>query len=183
MGKIIGNYFISLDGVVEAPDKWHFPYFNDEMGAVVSAGAQTAGGFLMGRKLYEEWAEYWTPRNDPADFSGFINTIPKYVISDSLAEATWNNTTLLRGSEAKSRLNELKESLDGDLQLSGSATTLRWLLAEGLVDELNLLVHPIVVGHGQHLFEDTPTYPLTLVSSEVLSTGVLHTVYAPASND
>ena len=180
MGKIVSNFFISLDGVVESPDQWHFPYFNDEMGAAIGSGMESAAAFLMGRKLYDEWSQYWPPHDDPDDFGPFINAIDKYVISDSLTEATWTNTTLLRGAVAKDALIDLKQTLDGDIQMSGSATTVRWLLSEDLLDELNLLVHPIAVGHGQRLFEDTPTRPLRLVRNTVFGTGVLHSVYAPA---
>ncbi|MCA1703069.1 MAG: dihydrofolate reductase family protein, partial [Actinobacteria bacterium] len=92
MGKIVSNFFISLDGVVEAPDQWHFPYFNDEMGAAVGAGMESAGAFLMGRVLYDQWSEYWPQQGPDAPFSSFINEIPKYVVSNTLKEASWNNT-------------------------------------------------------------------------------------------
>jgi dihydrofolate reductase len=99
-------------------------------------------------------------------------------VSGSLTEAGWNNTTVLPGDP--DRLREVKEQTDGNLTMSGSATTVRWLLANGLLDELHLLVHPIAVGSGQRLFEGTPTYPLKLVSQEAFGSGVLYTVYAPA---
>lgn len=181
MGRIVSNFFISLDGVVEAPDQWHFPYFNDEMGEVIGAGFATTSAMLMGRQLYSEWSEYW-PESDDDQFGPIINNIQKYVVSDSLSEATWNNTTLIPGSEAADRLKQLKAETDGDITLSGSATTVRWLLAEGLLDELRLLVHPIAVGKGQRLFEDTPTTPLKLVDSSTLSTGVLNLTYVPDPN-
>src|SRR5690606_3070080 len=159
-------------------DQWHFPYFNDEMGAAVGAGMETASGFLLGRKLYEEWAEYWTTEGAEDEFAEFFNSIPKFVLSTTLEKADWNNTTLITG-DAATRLWELKEETDGDIQMSGCATTVRWLLAEGLLDELNLLVHPVAVGHGQRLFEDTPTYRLKLTRSETFSTGVLNLRYVP----
>ncbi|MBA2327164.1 MAG: dihydrofolate reductase family protein [Actinobacteria bacterium] len=191
MGKIVSNFFISLDGVVEAPDQWHFPYFNDEMGAAVDEGTSTAEAFLMGRVLYEEWADYW-PKHDsepgvpgePAetadDFGSFINNVPKYVVSNTLDQATWNNTTVVSGDVAD-RLREIKERTDGDIAMSGSATLVRWLLGNGLLDELHLLVHPIAVGHGQRLFEGTPTHPLELVKNETFKTGVVHLTYTPAA--
>ena len=179
MGKIVGNFFISLDGVVERPDQWHFPYFDDEMGEVVGAGMASAAAWLMGRRLYDEWSRYWPPNADDHQFGTFINDIPKYVLSDSLAGADWRNTTLVRGPEAVERLRRVKAETDGDIGMSGSATTVRWLLANGLLDELGLLLHPIAVGHGQRLFEDTPTTPLRLIGSRTLSTGVLHLTYAP----
>lgn len=179
MGKIISNFFISLDGVVEAPDQWHFPYFDDEMGAAVGAGMETAGAFLMGRKLYEEWSEYWPSSTDDPELAAFFNNIRKYVVSHTLDKADWNNTTVISGDIA-AELREARDQTDGDLQMSGSATTARWLLANGLLDELRLLVHPIVVGHGQRLFEDTQTHPLKLVKSETFTSGVLNLVYTPA---
>jgi dihydrofolate reductase len=180
MSKIISNFFISLDGVVEAPDQWHFPYWNDEMGAVVQAGMQSAAAMLMGRKLYEEWSAYWTATDTDQEAAAALNSVRKYVVSNTLEKADWNNTTVISGDVA-AQLRELKERTDGDIQMSGSATTVRWLLAGGLLDELNLLVHPIAVGHGQRLFEDTPTHPLKLVKSETFKTGVLNLTYVPAA--
>ncbi|MFI6501662.1 dihydrofolate reductase family protein [Nonomuraea typhae] len=177
MGKIISYFFISLDGVVESPDKWHFPYWNDEMGGAVEAGMQQASGLLMGRKLYEEWSTYWTSPEADQEIAGFFNDRPKYVVSSTLEKADWANTTIVPRDAAAVRA--LKEEVAGNLQLSGSATTVRWLLANGLLDELSLLVHPIAVGSGQRLFEDTPTYPLKLVKSETFQTGVLNLLYVP----
>jgi dihydrofolate reductase len=177
MGKIVSNFFISLDGVVESPDKWHFPYFNDEMGAAVSEGIENSQGLLMGRVLYDEWSAYWpTSKDEP--FASFINSVPKYVVSTTLNKATWNNTTVVSGDVA-GQLRKLKEQ-PGNITMSGSATLVRWLLANGVLDELNLLIHPIVVGRGQHLFEDTGTYPLRLTHQKTFQTGVLHVKYEPA---
>ncbi|GAB3148582.1 dihydrofolate reductase family protein [Microbispora hainanensis] len=179
MARIVANFFISLDGVVESPDQWHFPYWNDEMGAVVQAGMQTSAGMLMGRRLYDEWSAYWTTTDQDPEIAAAFNSAPKYVVSSTLEKADWNNTSVVNGDVA-ARLRELKEQIQGgDLQMSGSATTVRWLLANGLLDELNLLVHPIVVGRGQRLFEDTPAHKLKLVKSETFTTGVLNLSYVP----
>jgi dihydrofolate reductase len=124
-----------------------------------------------------------SPSNDgDQEFGSFINSIPKYVVSNSLTEPVWNNTTVLPGDKAAERLRQLKDETDGDITMSGSATTVRWLLAEGLLDELRLLVHPIAVGHGQRLFDGTPTQPLRLVDSGALSSGLLNLTYAPDPN-
>jgi len=179
VARIVSNFFISLDGVVEAPDQWHFPYFNDEMGAAVERGMESSGAFLMGRVLYDEWSAYW-PSHADGDFGPFINNAKKYVVSDSLDTATWNNTTVIAGEAAAEELRALKQHREGDIAMSGSATLVRWLLRNGLLDELRLLVHPIVVGHGRRLFDDVATHPLELVASETFSTGVLDLVYAPA---
>ena len=178
MRKIKSNFFISLDGVVESPDKWHFPYFDDDMGAAVGAGFATADAMLMGRVLYEEWAAYW-PEHADEPFGDVMNSMQKYVVSDSLRTAEWQNTEIVNGDSA-AKLADLKAQDGGDIAMSGSATTVRWLLRNGLVDELNLLVHPIAVGRGlARLFpSDEPSLPLELLSAETFSTGVLNLRYA-----
>jgi dihydrofolate reductase len=178
--KIKSNFFISLDGVVESPDKWHFPYFDDEMGAAVGAGFATADAMLMGRVLYQEWAAYW-PEHADEPFGGVMNSTKKYVISNSLHTAEWQNTEVINGDVAAQKLTEIKAQDGGDIAMSGSATAVRWLLREGLLDELNLLVHPIVVGDGlARLFPpDEPSTPLELLSAQTFGSGVLNLSYAP----
>jgi dihydrofolate reductase len=178
MGKIVSNFFISLDGVVEAPDQWHFDWFDDEMGGIIGEGFAATSAMLMGRRLYDEWSEYW-PEHADDDFGKIMNGLPKYVVSSSLSEATWQNTTLVPGNEAAERLRQVKAETDGDISLSGSATTVRWLLREGLLDELRLLIHPVAVGQGQRLFEDTGLTKLRLVDQRALGSGVLYLAYTP----
>jgi dihydrofolate reductase len=179
MGKIVSNFFISLDGVVESPDKWHFPYFNDEMGAVIGKGMETNRAFLMGRVLYEEWSSFWPGMNEADEpFAGFINNQRKYVVSNSLKDANWNNTTVVSGA-VEQQLQQIKDQTDGDIVISGSATLVLSLLSDGLVDELRLLVHPLVVGEGARLFEDKTPHTLELVDHDALSTGVLNLTYVP----
>jgi dihydrofolate reductase len=182
MRKIKSNFFISLDGVVESPDKWHFPYFNDEMGAAVGAGFATADALLMGRVLYDEWAAYW-PEHADEPFGDVMNSIKKYVVSDSLRAVEWQNSELISGNVATQTLTDIKAQEGGDIAMSGSPTTVRWLLREGLLDELNLLVHPLVVGDGMaRLFPpDEPSTPLELMTAQTFKTGVLNLRYAPAN--
>jgi dihydrofolate reductase len=182
--KIKSNFFISLDGVVESPDKWHFPYFDDEMGAAVGAGFATADAMLMGRVLYVEWAAYW-PEHADEPFGDVMNSMKKYVISNSLQTAEWQNSELISGDVARTRLTEIKAMDGGDIAISGSASTVRWLLREGLLDELNLLVHPIAVGDGlARLFvPNEPSIKLELRSAQPFKSGVLNLSYAPASGE
>ncbi len=182
MRKIKSNFFISIDGVVESPDKWHFPYFDDEMGAAVGAGFATADALLMGRVLYEQWAAYW-PQHADEPFGDVMNSVKKYVVSTSLQAAEWQNSEIISGNAAQ-KLAGIKAREGGDIAMSGSATTVRWLLREGLLDELNLLVHPIVVGSGlARLFPpDQPSIPLELRSAQTFKTGVLNLSYAQAKD-
>ena len=178
MGKIVSNFFMSLDGVVESPDQWHFPYFNDEMGAAVGQLMSEADATLLGRKTYEAFASYW-PQADPADeMTATMNGARKYVVSNTLSEASWENSSVING-DVYASLAALKE--DTGLSTTGSATLVRWLLEQGLVDELHLLVHPIVVGRGKKLFADSETVPLELRSATTFQTGVLHLIYTPAA--
>jgi dihydrofolate reductase len=180
MRKIVANFFISLDGVVEAPDQWHFPYFNDEMGQAVGTAMNDADAMLMGRKLYQEWAEYWPKQGGEEPFADHINNIAKYVASTTLTSAEWDNTTLIRGDLA-AELARLKAQPGKNISMSGSATLVRWLLANDLLDELRLLVHPIVVGRGQRLFDgEIAGMPLKLASSATFETGVLDLLYRRA---
>jgi len=180
MRRIVANFFISLDGVVEAPNEWHFPYFDDAMGEVVGAGLADQTAMLMGRRLYDEWSVYW-PASTDEEIAGLFNSATKYVLTHRpVDEPIWTNTTVI-GDDAAAQVQALKDTGEGSIGMSGCATTVRWLLAEGLLDELNLLVHPIAVGAGQRLFEDTGTVPLELISSATLPTGVLHLRYRPAA--
>jgi dihydrofolate reductase len=176
--KIKSYFFSSLDGVVESPEKWHFPYFDDEMGAAVGAGFATSDAMLMGRVLYEQWAAYW-PEHADEPFGDAMNSIKKYVVSNSLQKAEWQNSEIINGDVAR-KLTDIKAQDGGDITMSGSPTTARWLLREGLLDELNLLVHPILVGDGMaRLFPpNEPTIRLELLSAQTLKSGVLNLSYA-----
>ena len=180
MRKIKSHFFISLDGVVESPDKWHFRYFDDEMGAAVGAGFATTDALLMGRVLYNEWAGYW-PAHADEPFGDVMNSIKKYVVSNSLQAAKWLNSEIISGDVAR-QLTDIKAQDGGDITMSGSPTTVRWLLRQGLLDELNLLVHPVVVGDGlARLFPpDEPSTPFELLTAQTFETGVLNLSYAPA---
>jgi dihydrofolate reductase len=182
MRKLVSSLFISLDGVVEAPDKWHFPYFNEEMGAAVGEAIAASDSLLLGRRGYEEFAAYW-PHQNPAenDFASIMNDTPKYVASTTLTEVEWQNSTLLEGDLTES-ITALKEQPGKNIGMSGSATLVRSLLEQGLVDELRLLMHPLVVGQGAKLFPDgSPPVALELVDSKTFQTGVLDLTYRPGA--
>src|SRR6478736_1575674 len=123
MARIISNFFIALDGVVERPDQWHFPYFDDAMGKVVGDGMATQSSFLMGRRLYDEWSEFWPQQGPEVPFSTHINEMPKYGLSHTPAEAQWQNTTIISGPDDASvaaAVRQLKADVEGDIGMSGS---------------------------------------------------------------
>ena len=186
MRKITAGLFISLDGVVEAPDQWHFPYFNDEMGAAVDATLGAADTLLFGRKTYDSFAGAWPEREaaggEDAHFAKVLGDARKIVASNQQLELTWRNSELLEGDLIEAVTALKNEPGDGTIAMSGSVSVVRQLLAAGLLDELHLLVHPIAVRKGMRLFDEGDPIPLTLVSSQTFETGVLNLVYAPAKS-
>ncbi|NUT42002.1 MAG: dihydrofolate reductase [Thermoactinospora sp.] len=178
MRKITAGLFISLDGVVEAPETWHFPYFNDEMGQAVGAQMEAADAMLLGRRTYEEFAAFW-PNQDPEKdpLAEKMNSARKYVVSTTLTAPTWQNTEVIGLAD----LAALKRRQGRNLSVVGSGTLVVSLLREGLLDELDLLLHPIVVGSGKRLFDDAgEQIPLRLTTSATFSTGVLNLIYEKA---
>ncbi|MGH8775307.1 MAG: dihydrofolate reductase family protein [Jiangellaceae bacterium] len=182
MRKIVAGLFASLDGVVEAPDQWHFPYYNDEMNDAVAAQIAAADAMLLGRHTYQEFASYWPQQGNDVPFAEHMNSTPKFVVSTTLDALDWQNSTLISGDVA-AEIRKLKQQPGKNISITGSATLVRSLLRDGLLDELHLLVHPIVVGSGGRLFEDgTGRQPLKLVDSTTFSTGVLSLIYEPAGS-
>ncbi|WP_207915515.1 dihydrofolate reductase family protein [Micromonospora sp. 15K316] len=185
MKKIVAGLFIALDGVVEAPDQWHFPYYNDEMGAAVGTTLAGADTMLFGRKTYDSFAGAWPEREaaggEDAEFAKTLGDIRKVVVSSRRLEFGWRNSEQLAGDLVEA-VTALKRSPgSGHIGMSGSVSVVRQLLAAGLLDELHLLVHPIAVRHGMRLFDEgEPSIPLTLLTSQAFSTGVLNLVYAPS---
>jgi dihydrofolate reductase len=188
MRKIIANLFISLDGVVEEPGEWHFPYFNDEMGAAVDAVLGTADTLLLGRKTYDDHAGAWPEREaaggEDAEFAKVLGDARKIVVSrQRLEEFTWRNSEQLQGDLVEAVTALKNQPGDRHIAMSGSVSVVRQLLVAGLLDELRLLVHPIAVRKGLRLFDEGESpIPLRLISSEAFSTGVLNLVYGPAES-
>jgi dihydrofolate reductase len=178
--KVIATFFVSLDGVVEAPEEWHFPYFNDEMAAAIGGAMGSSDAMLCGRVTYQEWAGFWPGADN--DMAEYMNNTPKYVASTTLDEVEWNNSQLLEG-DVPTAVAALKRQQGKDIVMSGSATLARSLLREGLVDELHLMTHPVVVGKGAKLFHDGQRHALELIDSKTFATGVVYATYKPAAGD
>jgi dihydrofolate reductase len=187
MRKITAGMFVSLDGVVEDPQNWHFPYFNDEMGAAVDSQLAAADTLLLGRKTYDSFAGAWPDREaageEDAAMGKALGDARKIVVSNQNLQFTWRNSEQLKGDlvEAVSALKN--EPGATDIAMSGSVSVVRQLLAAGLLDELHLLVHPIAVRKGMRLFDEGESaVPLRLVSSQPFTTGVVYLIYAPAES-
>lgn len=180
MRKIIAGLFISLDGVVEAPVQWQFPYWCDEMGEAI--GEQTAGAdtMLLGRVTYQEFAGYWPNQGSEVELADYMNNTPKLVVSTTLDSVEWQNSTLIKGNAAD-ELRRYKQQPGQNISIVGSPTLVRSLLREGVLDELRLMIHPIVVGKGKRLFDgEGEKQGLKLVDSKTFSSGVVYLTYQPA---
>ena len=188
---------VSLDGVMQGlggPDEdrrggfvrggWALPLFNDDNEATTFLGQvyERADAFLFGRKTYEIFAGSWGSWPDPGDNPIWtaLNTKPKYVVTTTLTDPRWADTSVLSGDVAAA-VGDLKARSTGELQVHGSGALVRWLLANDLVDEITLLTYPVVVGQGTRLFPDAgPDAALELVDSRATSTGITIQVYRPA---
>jgi dihydrofolate reductase len=184
---------VSLDGVMQGlggadEDRrggferggWALPLFSDEAAAYLDQVFQRADAFLFGRRTYEIFAGYWGLMDDPGNpIATALNARPKYVATTTLTDPKWADTTVLSGDVAAA-IRELKATPGGELQVHGSGNLIRWLLDNQLVDEITLLVYPVVVGQGTRLFPDTgPDAALELVDSRSTPTGVTIQVYRP----
>lgn len=181
MRKLIAGLFISLDGVVESPDKWQFDHFDEGMMAALAAHIAAEDTILLGRVTYQEWAPYW-PTSTDEPYASHINSTRKFVISTTLNTVewgTWNNVTLIN-SGLSQQIAALKREAGKNIGVAGSPTLVRSLFQDGLLDELHLMVHPVVVGKGKRLFKDgSDLKRLKLVSQKATSTGVVILTYTP----
>lgn len=196
--RIVVSEFMSLDGVVQAPGGpeedtdggfahggWSFPFFDEEvMGAAIDEAMGRTGALLFGRRTWQTMAAAWPDRaGDP--FADRMNAVPKYVVSRTLRDAdlTWNNTTLIPGDEVVAAVRKLHETDGGDLMVMGSPTLVRTLLHEGLVDELRLMIEPVILGGGKTIFPgDGVQRTLALVSTVTSGTGVHVCTYRPVAD-
>jgi dihydrofolate reductase len=179
MRKVTAGLFSSIDGVVQAPNEWQ-PGFDDEMGAVLSRMLEEQDAVLLGRVTFTEWAGYW-PTSDDEPFASWINTTPKYVASTTLDSVDhWTNSTLIRGSVADF-VAELREQDGGTIGTAGSPSLVRSLIELGLLDELTLMISPVVAGGGRtRLFsDDSPLTSFELVEAQPTSSGTLIATYRP----
>ncbi len=181
MRNVVAGLFISLDGVTQSPDQWQFDHFDDDMLAAMGAHIAAEDTILLGRVTYQEWASYW-PTSTDEPYASHINTTPKYVVSttlDTVGWGQWDNATLIKGNLAD-EIARLKQQPGKHIGVAGSPTLVESLLHNDLLDELTLMIHPVVVGSGKRLFTDGGTLKrLQLVDSKTTRTGVVIVTYQP----
>jgi dihydrofolate reductase len=190
VGRIVVTEFVSLDGVIEDPGGaesfryggWSFEIDRGEEGNRFKLDEVfSSDALLLGRVTFEGFAEAWPSRE--GEFADKFNTMPKYVVSSTLGEPEWNNSTVLRGDVAE-EVAKLKQQIDGDIVVHGSARLVQTLLEHDLVDELRLMVYPVVLGSGKRLFGDTSDKkPLRLTDSKVVGDGVVILIYGQAGGE
>src|SRR5437899_6275579 len=176
---LAATLFMTLDGVVEAPDKWSFSFWSEETGKFKLAETRASDALLLGRVTYEGFAAAWPGRKDADGFADQFNSMPKYVASRTLKKLEWNNSHLIKGDLA-AEVSKLKHQPGKDIVIHGSPGLIRSLLPHGLIDEFRLLVYPLVLGQGKRLFDEGSQVNLKLVESTTFSKGVVKLVYRPA---
>lgn len=175
MRKIVVTEFLSLDGVMEEP-AWTAPYWNDEIAKFKGEEQDTSDVLLMGRMTYQGFAVAWPNSKDEG--ADYMNNVPKYVVSTTLNRLEWNNSTLINDNIVE-EITQLKQQSGQDILIYGSATLVHMLIHHDLVDRYRLLIYPVIVGKGKHLFQDSTTMTLKLLESQFLSSGVVALVYEP----
>ncbi len=197
MRRVIGCEWMSLDGVVQAPGEpdedtsggfayggWHLRYFDDISRKWMVENLTRAGGFLLGRRTYEQFAAHWPNASEEEQvIAQPLNTKPKYVASTTLAEPlAWQNSAVLQ-SDLAGAVAALKQQDGGDLLVIGSARLVQKLIEDDLVDEFRVMIDPVVLGGGKRIFQDDGVRrPLRLVDSQVTTTGAILATYAPATD-
>ena len=182
MRKVIVTEFLTLDGVMEAPNEWSFPYRSDEAGQFKYDELFASDALLLGRVTYEGFAAAWPSMTDEQGFADRMNGIAKYVVSTTLHKAEWNNSTIISGN-VPDEIARLKALPGQDILVHGSAQLIQTLIAHNLVDAYRLLVYPLVRGGGKRLFADGTAASLQLVETKSFSSGVVALTYQPAGKE
>ncbi|GAA3795883.1 dihydrofolate reductase family protein [Sphaerisporangium flaviroseum] len=185
MSKVVAVVYASLDGVIDNPE-WSMPYFNDEAGEYAGNQVEGTGALLLGRETYEGFAEAWPNMPDEDGFATKMNTLPKYVVSTTLKKAEWGPVTIISKNVAE-EVSKLKKKYKKDILIYGVGRLAYSLLDEGLLDELQIWVHPILVGKpkggGGLLALEGTNAPLELLEAKTLSTGITILRFKPAEKE
>ena len=179
MRKIVVTEYVSLDGVMDEPGTWSFPFWADDIATFKFEELVASDAQLLGRVTYQGFAAAWPSMTDEQGFADRMNGMPKYVVSTTLDTAEWENSHLIRGDVA-AEVATLKRQPGRDILVAGSGMLVQELIQQDLVDEYHLLVHPIVLGGGKRLFRDGSGIALRLVQTTTFGSGVVLLVYRPA---
>jgi dihydrofolate reductase len=177
MSKLQVAEFLTLDGMMEAPDQWNGPFLNEEMGMEIGGNLFQSDALLYGRRTYEEMAAAWPERT--GDMADRFNSLPKFVVSTTLQEVTWNNSRLIKSNIAE-EVFKLKQQYGQAITILGSGELVRTLMRHHLIDEYMLVVCPLVLGKGKRLFQEADQTTLRLVNSKAYTTGAIWLAYQPA---
>jgi dihydrofolate reductase len=182
MRKVNSALFITLDGVTESPEKWQFDAFDDDMMALMSSAIADEDNTLLGRVTYQDWAPFW-PTSTDEPYASHINNSTKYVVSttlDTVEWGKWDNISLIKGNLAEA-IAKLKQQPGKNIGVAGSPTLVRSMLQADLLDELTLMIHPVVAGSGKRLFGDADALKrLKLVDGKTTKSGVALLTYQRA---
>jgi dihydrofolate reductase len=176
MRKVVVAEFLSLDGVMEAPEKWSFQFWNDEMAKFKHDELFASDAHLLGRVTYQIFAAAWPSRT--GEFADRMNNLPKYVVSATLEKAEWKDSHVIKENVAE-EIAKLKQQAGQDILVAGSGTLVQTLIEHNLIDEYHLLVYPVVLGSGKRLFKDASQTTLKLVDTKAFSSGVVLLSYVP----
>lgn len=180
--RVFATLFMTLDGVVDSPQKWSFPFWDDSVAAFKNDELKASDALLLGRVTYEGFAAAWPGRTDEAGFADKFNAMPKYVATRTLKSLAWNNSHVLEGSVPEA-VAKLKQSPGGDIAIHGSVGLINALLPHDLIDRFHILVYPLVLGEGRRLFDNGATANLKLVETKSFPKGVVAMVYDRAPKD
>ncbi len=180
--EIVLSSYLSLDGVMEEP-AWTMAYWADDIAEFKQAELFASDTLMLGRVTYQGFAEAWPQQQDEAGFADRMNSMPKQVVSSTLTNPTWQNSTIIPGTDLVAAVQALKETAGTDILIYGSGMLAEALREHDLIDRYQLLVHPLVLGKGKRLFEGTAPTNLQLVSSTTYSTGVVRLTYRLARDE
>lgn len=180
MRKLVATEFVSLDGVMESPEKWSGPFFDEGVGKYKNDEVFATDALLLGRVTYEGFAASWPGREDEDGFADRFNSLPKHVATTTLNEFEWKNSSKIEG-DLYASVAALKEEAGQDIVIHGSGQLVNNLMEHGLIDEYRLMVFPVVVGKGKKLFQEGVTAEMKLVDTKTFESGVAVLTYAPAS--
>jgi dihydrofolate reductase len=175
VSKLYSYTYASVDGVVSSPETWVSPHFSDEMGTDLAKRLQSCAAMVLGRRTYDEFAQFWPHQGSDVPFADLNNKVRKFVVSDTLADAEWQNSSVVSARD----LESLKSK--GDLHVTGSGVLMKSLLESRLLDEIILMVCPVALGQGQRLLDGLHATGLELVSAESFPLGVMCLTYRPTT--